>query len=330
MLAVINDPAAAAPAQRGLSEVKLPRVHRRDGKGAAILFADVCRSVRLHELLGDGAARVSIDALLALAEKAVLDHRGWVVKTIGDQILAVMPTADAAARAARDLMVAVDALEPFEGAEAGRAASIKAAMHVGLHSGAFIQHGGDVFGDAVNVASRLTAHAQAGQILTTTVSAAGISPLVRSSMRKLGPLEVRGRVEEIQIEEIAWREAPDDEATFTQLAPTAPVTSNRLLLTLGQRQWAAGPRARHLTIGRDLGSHIAVASNEASRNHGFIEYRNGGFFYTDMSLNGSYVSFGDTGEILVRRSQVMLSGRGVICFGHPAGIAGDQLTFQVE
>ena len=29
-------------------------------------------------------------------------------------------------------------------------------------------------------------------------------------------------------------------------------------------------RARHLTIGRDLGSHIAISTSEASRNLGFI------------------------------------------------------------
>jgi len=79
-------------------------------------------------------------------------HKGRVVKTIGDEIMAVLPTADAAARAARDLLMAVDLAEPKAG--------IKPAMHVGLHAGEFLEKEGDVFGDAVNVAARLTKHAQ--------------------------------------------------------------------------------------------------------------------------------------------------------------------------
>ncbi len=324
MLGIVKQPATAenGPMAGASPDITLPKVHRKDGKGAAILFADVSKSMLMHERLGDLAARELIDRLLAMADKAIRAHRGRVIKTIGDEILAVLPTADAAARAARDLLVVVDKCEVQGG--------FKPAMHVGLHSGGFLERGGDVFGDAVNVASRLTAFAQAGQILTTTASAPGISPLVRQSMRKLGPLDIRGRIEQIQVEEIAWREVADAEATFTEPANVVPLQAVRLLLRVGARQWIAGPRAKHLTIGRDPFSDICIVSSDASRSHGYVEYRNGSFFYTDVSLNGSYVSFGDASESLVQRSQVVLSGRGVICFGHTSGHPGERVEFVVE
>lgn len=123
-------------------DITLPTDAKNDGKGPAILFADVSKSMLLHERLGDDAARVVIDELLALAAKAIAAHRGRVVKTIGDEILAVLPSADAAARAARDLLADVDLCEPRAGLQPG--------MHIGLHAGAFIVRDGDVFGDAVN------------------------------------------------------------------------------------------------------------------------------------------------------------------------------------
>ena len=306
-------------------DITLPTDAKNDGRGPAILFADVSKSMQMHERLGDQAARKLIDRLLALADNAIRAHRGRVVKTIGDEILAVLPSADAAARAARDLLTAVDACEKQGGIQPG--------MHVGLHAGAFIVRDGDVFGDAVNVASRLTEYAQSGQILTTSASALGISPLVRRAMRRLGPLDIRGRVGEIQVEEIAWRETEDGDTTITEAVLQIPQTGTRLVLRLGAREWIVGPQARHLAVGRDPCADICIGSVEASRNHGLIEFRNGGFFYTDMSLNGSYVSFGEsgeTGESLVRRGEIVLSGRGVICFGHPVDSWGEKLKFEVD
>jgi class 3 adenylate cyclase len=306
-------------------DITLPKKREkgRAEKSPAVLFADVSKSMLLHEKLGDKAARVVIDMLLGLAAKAVSAHGGRVVKTLGDEILAVRPDADAAAKAACDLLERVDACPGQGGVAPG--------MHIGFHAGAFIERDGDVFGDAVNIASRLTAYAKAGQILTTTASSGGISQLVRQSMRPLGMLDIRGKRDEMHVEEIAWQHADGEDTTVTEgMLGTAHVASTRLVLALGDRQWIAGLNAKHLSIGRDPCADVVIRASQASRNHGLIEYRNGGFFYADTSLNGSYVSFSRSGESLIRRSQILLSGQGVICFGHSVSEPGDPLRFHVE
>jgi adenylate cyclase len=318
----INKALVTGPLAGANPDVTLPKVHRKDGRGPAVMFADVSRSMQLHERLGDQPARVLIDKLLGMAEKAVTVHRGRVIKHIGDEILAVMPNADAAVLAARDLMVEVDKCEEKDG--------VKPAMHVGLHSGGFIERGGEVYGDAVVVANRLTAYAKAGQILTSSASTPGISPLVRRSMRRLGAMDIRGRLEEVQVEEVDWREGADEEATFTGDASVRKAVNSRLVLGFRGREWKLGPRVKQVAIGRDPCADVSVHTTEASRNHGAIEIRNGGFFYSDTSLNGSYVTFGSSGEMLVQRTQVLLSGSGVICFGHPASEPGERLEFRVE
>jgi len=313
----IENPADAGPGFTQFMPVDLA------GRGRVVLFADVWRSMNMTERLGDRAAQAVIDRLLGMAIASVKAWGGRVVKTVNDEILAVLPTADAAARAACELMRKVALCEPQGGVAPG--------MHVGFHAGTFIELEGDIFGDAVNIASRLTGYAGSGQILTTSVSAGGISPLVRRAMRRLGSLDIRGRQEEMEVEEIAWQDNDEADTTLTE-APhhLRPGASLRLVLRMGVREWTVSPQARRLAIGRDPCTDVVILATQASRNHGVIEYRNGGFFYADKSLNGSYITFGDCGESLVQRGQVSLSGHGVICFGHSESEPGERLAFHIE
>jgi hypothetical protein len=69
----------------------------------------------------------------------------------------------------------------------------------------------------------------------------------------------------------------------------------------------------------------------ASRVHGRIERRRDRFYYVDMSTNGTYVTNEGDEEIVLRRDQLMLRGRGRISFGHSAGDAeGEVVTFACE
>lgn len=304
-------------------DITVPANREPEGAGPAVLFADVCKSMLLHERLGDEAARVVIDGLLALAIEAVNAQGGRVVKLIGDEILAVMPGADAAGRAACDLMLAVDACKPQ--------GEVPLAMHVGFHAGPFVERAGNIFGDAVSIASRLTSYAKAGQILTTSASASTISPLVRRLMRPLGGLDVGGRREPMAVEEVAWRSGDGDDTTVSEATLRASQTADtHLVLRMGARSWTVSSQLRHMSIGRDPSCDIVTSATQASRNHGVIVYRNGGFFYTDTSLNGSYVCFGRSGESQIRRTQILLSGAGEIRFGHTAEDEGEPLAFRVE
>ena len=66
----------------------------------AVLFADVVGSTRLYELLGDNRARELILICIEVMREATERNRGTVVKTIGDEILAIFPTVDDALNAA--------------------------------------------------------------------------------------------------------------------------------------------------------------------------------------------------------------------------------------
>src|SRR5256886_15271186 len=83
---------------------------------------------------------------------------------MGDEVMVLFPSADAAASAATRMHTAVESL-PTVG-------SNKLALRIGFHTGPVVQRDNDIFGDTVNVASRLADQAVRGQILTSQETAA--------------------------------------------------------------------------------------------------------------------------------------------------------------
>ena len=92
----------------------------------AVLFADVCGSTRLYETLGDAQALATIGQCVALISSVCVGHGGRVVKTIGDEAMAVFASADKAAQAAAEMQARISEQAPVGGSrvairEIGRA-----------------------------------------------------------------------------------------------------------------------------------------------------------------------------------------------------------------
>ena len=149
-----------------------------------VLFADVSGSTRLYEKLGDTEALRAIDRCLERMGRAVISYKGRVIKTIGDEIMAVFDSAEAGMLAASDMQQRVDDLLPISGT--------KMAIRVGFHFGPVIEENKDVFGDTVNVAARMAGLAKAGQIVTTDASVQLLPGLLRESTREIDALAVKG------------------------------------------------------------------------------------------------------------------------------------------
>src|SRR5687767_9204380 len=109
---------------------------------ATVLFADVSGSTKLYETAGDATALEAISGCLAAATRATQLAGGRVVKTIGDEIMALLPGPDAAAHAAADMQGKIDALPEVAGTKLG--------VRIGFHHGPVLQRDNDVFGDTVN------------------------------------------------------------------------------------------------------------------------------------------------------------------------------------
>jgi len=271
----------------------------------AILFADVSGSTRLYETLGDKPAAKAIEACLASLSEVVVAHRGRVVKTIGDEVMAVFPRAEDASGAANDMQQRVTAMEPVAGN--------RLRIRVGFHFGPVLEDKEDFWGDGVNVASRLAGLAKAGQVLTSGATVNAMPAWQRRNLRELADIAVKGKQEALDLYELLWEDT--DDATHIVGLRTITRPAAALKLDFKGREIAFPPESSLLAIGRDPAGDVVLTGKNASRRHARIERRRDQYFLVDESTNGTYVTFDGDAELLLRRDQVLLRGKGLVSFG---------------
>ena len=232
-------------------------------------------------------------------------HGGRVIKTIGDEAMTAFPGVDDTAEAAAEIQAKLCELPPVDGA--------RVAMRIGFHFGPAIENDGDVFGDSVNVAARMVALAKGGQVITSAETVSVLAPWLRARFRELDSLTVKGKAQDIRIFELMWQESAEE---LTALSTRPTLGPARIWLRLGEREIELGEAQPALTLGRDPQSDVVIVDKMASRLHARIERRRDKFVLIDQSSNGTYVTVDGEKEILLRREEVILRGRGQITFGH--------------
>jgi len=272
----------------------------------AILFADVAGSTHLYESLGDADALHAVGRCLDIIRASSEEHAGRVIRTIGDGSLVVFPYAANAAYATIDMQSRVSR----ERTPRGDALAIR----IGMHYGPVVGVEDDVFGDAVNLASRLSDLAKGGETLVSATTAARLPPALRARVRNQNAYTVKGKSEDIGIVELVWQESDTE---LTSLANRPTVTRAFLRLTHGPRVIVLDATATVVAIGREAGNDIVVADHSASRRHARIERRRDKFVLVDHSSNGTWCTISGDDEILLRREELVLRGHGRISFGHP-------------
>ncbi|HEY3179034.1 MAG TPA: adenylate/guanylate cyclase domain-containing protein [Casimicrobiaceae bacterium] len=284
----------------------------------AVLFADVSGSTRLYEKLGNAQALAAIGRCLDLVRAVCEGRGGRVVKTIGDEAMTVFGSVDDTAEAAAEVQAKLTELAPAGGT--------RLAMRIGFHFGPAIEADGDVYGDSVNVAARMVALAKAGQVITSSETVAALSPWLRSRFRELDSLTVKGKAQDVRICELLWQESADELTALSTRPASQPA---KMWLRLGEREIELSQSQDALTLGRDLQCDVVIGDRMASRMHARIERRRDKFVLVDQSSNGTYVTVDGEKEILVRREELVLRGRGQISFGHAAqpGGTAEVLTF---
>lgn len=274
----------------------------------AILFADISGSSRLYETLGDKEALSRIERCLMLLSAQAVKHGGKVLKTIGDEVMCAFPDAAAAVRTARAMQMEM-AMQLLSG-------KLPLHIHIGLHFGEALRGDDDIFGDAVNIAARLTELAKADQILTSRDTADLLPASLRADLRQLGNFGLKGKREEIDMCEILWQEAGGDltlmPGTLTHFEPAIA----SLMLQHGSQHLTMNAGKPSCILGRDKDNDLVVSNPLASRQHALIELRNGRFTLRDQSTNGTYVFSEGGRKSFVHREEFPLSGSGSISLGH--------------
>ena len=154
-------------------------IRQRPPQGSeAAAFADLSGYTKLTEEAGDDvAAQVSL-TLAVLVSEVAEEHRGEVVKMLGDGVHFHFRDPGDAVRASLQIgdTVAPRGLPP---------------AHVGVNAGPMIYDGGDYFGRTVNIAARISAQAAANQVFVGEDLVRDVEPR-GYRVQEVGRFELKG------------------------------------------------------------------------------------------------------------------------------------------
>jgi adenylate cyclase len=295
-----------------------------------IAFVDLTGSVSVFETLGNDRAAKAVTKLTQWIGSVGLEHNGKVVKMLGDGVLLSFT----------NNRLAVECMSLIQQEHAQRVAQwpnrLKLMMQIGMARGQVVQVDGDCFGDAVNVASRLSDLAGPEQILVndTVIRKLGKAHTVRS--RSLGPIRIKGRVEPAEVFRIEWQtEMLSEFLTLPADLHALRKTTESVFggIELG---WLDASQSFNLTdlplkIGRVPEANFVVNDPRVSRLHASIDIRSGNYLLEDTSSYGTWVRFtGVENMISLRRQECLLHSDGEFAMGAPfTDISAPTVSFRL-
>jgi len=165
---------------------------RAERRLTTILAADIAEYSRLMRSDEDATMR-ALGACRAIIDALVAEHRGRIANTAGDAVLAEFPSvADglACALAMQQALAAENAEVPAER---------RMLFRIGLHLGDVMTRGGDLFGDAVNIAARLEALAEPGGICVSAAVREHVGTRIAAAFTDIGRQQVKNIAEPVHV-----------------------------------------------------------------------------------------------------------------------------------
>jgi adenylate cyclase len=143
-------------------------------------FADMVNYTRLSRVVDSEMLGKLLEDFETRATLLMAEHGGRIVKTLGDEVLFVADDAHAGAEIALQLVESHAEDEDLPD------------LRAGLARGPVLSRFGDVFGEPVNIASRLTSLARPGTVLIDRDLAAALADDPAYDLRSLGRHRVKG------------------------------------------------------------------------------------------------------------------------------------------
>jgi len=154
-------------------------------KLAAIMFTDIAGYTRLAGR-DEKAAMKLIKQQRKMLKPIVKEHEGEWVKEIGDGLLLCFPSSLSAVTCAIAIQEATRAVPHLD-------------LRIGLHQGDIVQDGSDVYGDGVNIASRIEPYAPVGGIAVSDKIQQDVSSHPEINIELLGEFELDGVGQRVEI-----------------------------------------------------------------------------------------------------------------------------------
>src|SRR5580693_7693453 len=146
---------------------------------------------------------------------AIESHRGRIVKTSGDAMLAEFASPVDAARSAVEVQLAMAAQN------SGKAKEAKIEFRIGMHVGDIMIDENDIFGDCVNIAVRLQGLAERGGICLSDDAHRQISGKFELACHDLGPQQLKNSAEPVRVWRISFGDGERSDGEGAAAGPPA-------------------------------------------------------------------------------------------------------------
>ena len=151
-----------------------------DTENLVVGFADMVGFTRTTRRRSTAELSEMIERFGSCTTDVIADGHGRIIKTVGDEVLFV---ADRIADGAAIALALQDRV---------RVEPSLPELRIGLAAGPVLVRYGDVYGEVVNIAARLTSHAHPDSVLVDREVADALADDARYEVRPLRPLTVRG------------------------------------------------------------------------------------------------------------------------------------------
>lgn len=195
-------------------------------KFITIMFTDLKGSTSIAETEGDMVSRMLIKEHNDIVMPAIQQNNGVFIKSIGDGTLSTFENALDAVRAAVRIQRGMDELNMAQKFK------IPVLMRIGLHSGMCIVEKNDIFGDAVNTASRFESSATPGDIFMSEDTYNALSDKSEIYCRFVKQVTLKGKKEAYNAYKAFWNPQEIERDKIEGAAPAAPAPKSTSKLKL--------------------------------------------------------------------------------------------------
>jgi adenylate cyclase len=164
----------------------------RGDEDVALLFTDLVGFSSWALKAGDAAALELLRDVGVVVEKAIADHRGKIVKRLGDGVMAAFSHPQAAVEAALAAQAGVAGIE---------VAGHRPSMRAGIHYGRPRHLGGDYLGVDANIAARVGEAAKGGEVLVSDTAVA-LLDVERLKLGRAKRLKASGTPRDLRVQTV--------------------------------------------------------------------------------------------------------------------------------
>lgn len=281
-------------------------IHKKFTQTITVMFTDFKGSTALAESEGDVTSRLLIKKHHDMLFPIIKENEGVLVKTMGDGTLSWFGKAQNAVRAAVRFQ---KSLKEFnQGRPSGKTPLL---VRIGLNTGMGIVEENDIFGDAVNVASRFESLAAPREIYISETTFESLDSRDEFRCRLVKTTELKGKAGLHKVFKVFWDEEEIDEDRSPPSRKPGPLHGTAHRLGIPFLSGPAVPR-RQLDAGKTLDERGALerAANEVRS----LVVRKGDTF--KMSGEGYKV----LDDIVVEQGALLVIENAQLFFAENAGI----------